>query len=287
MMEVIQKISLGITDCNVHPRQFFPCFGRRNYFGNMFFYNFFQPAIARIIVCFYSCFWMHNGLGNPIYCFGRKVGQNFQLKKLASISWSMFLTIFHFFCLCHHQNRRSFLTATASLQHFLLAAFRFGINACKIAFIHFSKSRKLIAIISGTHRNTDLLHHVPNWLIAFMSQLSLHLFCRKPLLSRGHKVYRYEPMKERKIRTFHNSLASQCRPGSTVCALKLFNALHPIMRSAITFSASNARLLTVIPKRILAGLLIRKSIDKFYKLHIHDFEAKLVRHSVNYLWFGT
>jgi hypothetical protein len=45
--------------------------------------------------------------------------------------------------------------------------------------------------------------------------------------------------------------------------------------------------LTLFPKIISARLLIGELFEKFYKLHIHNFESKLLRLNVTYLRFST
>jgi hypothetical protein len=108
-----------------------------------------------------------------------------------------------------------------------------------------------------------------------VAKLPLHLFSGNTFIRGTYQVHYNKPHQEWKIGVFQNRSTSESSSGSTLCTLKLLNALHPIVFSVLTFSALYANFEAVIPKRIPTGLLIRVMLNKLYMFHNHQFETKL------------
>lgn len=92
-----------------------------------------------------------------------------------------------------------------------------------------------------------------------------------------------EPDSKGKIGILHDRSFPQGHSGAALFTLKLFNGFHPIVPGAATFSAVKTHFESIIPEGNPAGLLVGKVLGKLYKLHIHQFEAKICAKNVTYL----
>ena len=76
MVVVVQQVSLGIADCNMHPWKFYPSLVRLNDFSNMLLNHLIKPNVAR---------------------------------KFAMKYRPLILSVLNFLCFCDNQNGRLFL----------------------------------------------------------------------------------------------------------------------------------------------------------------------------------
>jgi len=118
-----------------------------------------------------------------------------------------------------------------------------------------------------------------------VTKLLLHLFIRNAFLRGTHQVHDNEPYPKWKIRVFHNSSTSEGSSGSTLCTLKLLN-VHSVVFGVLTFFTLYDNVKAVIPIGIPTRLLIRIMLNKLYKIHNHQFEAKLELMTVTNLRSG-
>jgi len=287
MVKIIQKVSLSVTDGNVDPWQFLPCLVRRNNFGDILLNRLIKFTIARIVIGFNFGFRAQTIFNHSVDCFGSKIRHYPHFKIFTTRRRAMVFRVLSFLGLSHDQHRGLFFAATTSLQFFLFPAFHSRINRFKESQIYFCKSGKFIALITGSHRNSNLVNHKPNWLRALTTKLSLHFLRRNTFIGRGHQMHSSEPITDGKIRGFYYRPASQSCAGSSFFTLKLFNRFDPIMRSALAINTCNALILTLFPKRISARLFVGILFEKIYKFHIRNFESKLLRLNVTYLRYGT
>lgn len=286
MMVVIQQIPFCVANGNVHPGKFLPGIFGLNHFCRMLFDNLIELAIAGVTVRSNFGVTIKAPFYNIMNGFSSQIFHNNHFKMIARISGPMFFEFLRLFGFCHDQNRGLPLTTPAPLKLHLFISSVFGVNRGKEALINFSTTRKSVKLISGSHGGSDLLHHIPNRLVALKSQLALHLFSRESLFGGSHKVNSQEPYTERQIRVFHNGACTQSGSRSALLALKLLYGFHPVVFLILAFSALYPNFLAVFPESIPAGLLIWVLSNKIYKLHIQYFESKLKQVSVTYLRSG-
>jgi len=286
MVIIAQKVSLSIANCNVNPRQLFSSLSRRNDALKVLINHFIKPTIARKTISFDLCFRVHAILNDLIDCFRRKIRHRLHFEKLTPGVLLIFLRVFNIFGLRHNQNGRlrfattppfAFLPGFANCRRF---------NCREVSFIHFCKPEKFMLVIPSAHSHSNLLYHKPYRLITLKAKLPLYFLRRYTFLGRGHQMHNYVPIPEGKIRRFHYRSTSQSCSGSTSFTLKLFNRLHPVMFGSFAFPTRNAFFLTLFPKMIFARLFVGKLFDKIDKLHIHNFDTKLLVGNVTYLrWY--
>lgn len=284
-MVAVQQVSLRIADGSMHPGKLFSRILGLYCLRGVFPDYLIEFTVTGEVVRFNPRIRIKTIFSYGLDCIRCKVLHHTHLKVLTRIRWSALFASFRGFGFRHYQNRRSVLTATTPFKFLLSFASIVRLNCGKEPLIHFSQSRKSILFIPSSHGNTDLLHHIPDWFIAFMPQLALDFFRRKSFLCGSHQMHNQEPDSERKVGGLHYRATSESGPGPTFFTLKLLYVFHPIVLCAFAFSAYDSDFQTIIPERILAGLLVGILLNKLYKLHIHYFESKLEVEAVTYLWF--
>lgn len=287
MMVAVQQVPLSITDGNVNPRQLLAGFLRRSDFSCMLLNYLIKSAIARKLVSFNFRVGAQGISDNTIDRISGLIFHNFHFKELTPRGWPLLLRILNFLGFCHDQYRGLLFATSSSLGWLLRTSFKLGVNAFKKAFIHLNRTGQDMFFIPGGHRYPNLMHHIPDWFITFSSKLALNFQCRKALFRGGHKMNGLKPNQEREVGRLHDRTTSQGCSGSTLLALKLTDALHPVMFGSFTLPAGNSLFLTILPEKIPARLLVGELVVEIYKLHNHNFDTKLQGQNVTYLRYGT
>ena len=146
---------------------------------------------------------------------------------------------------------------------------------------------KLIPLFSDRHHIADHLHHIPDWLVALATGLTLNFKSGKSLLGGCHKVNRSEPVHKRQVGGFHDRSTWQGCTGPARFELKFANGFNPVVDCSFAFPANTPFLQPVILGNIPAGLLVWKLIGKTYKLLNHYFNAQQKALNLTYLRYCT
>jgi len=283
MMEVVQKVTFSITDGDMNPGKFLSGIFGFDGFCCMLFNNPIQLAIAAKIVRFNPTVWIKVLLGNVYNGLRGKIRNSFHLEVPARICWPALGSFLRSTRFSHNHNRCFVFASPATLGFAPTLSSVFRVNSGKEALIHFSRTGKNILFIPGAHGHSNLLHHVPNGFVSFVPQLALDFFGGETFLGGSHQMYDHKPHPERKIGILHHGSTSKSCPCPAMFALKLFNRFHPVVFSMFAFSTLHAHLKAVVSKGIPARLFVRELFDKFYELHIQNFESKLTAQNVTYL----
>ena len=101
-----------------------------------------------------------------------------------------------------------------------------------------------------------------------MPKLTLKFSSGETFLRACQKVYRYEPVSQRKLTAVHHGVGLETLPVATMLALVAFLVLLPIMLYTSATRADNTLLLSIFFQLAFATGLIRKGVHKVYKSHI-------------------
>jgi len=287
MVKIIQKVTLSVANHNVNPRQLFSYLVRRYHFENMVLNNLIKPFIARKAIRLNFGLWVQTIRDNHVEGFRLKVRHYSHFEIFTFGILPAILRVFDFLGLGHYQHKRLFFAIKSPLQFLVLFAYRGRFNYSKESFFLVRKTQKFISFISGTHRHSCLLQHIPNRLISPSPKLPLHFFGRNAFLGRGHQIHSNEPTSERKGTRFYYDTVTHGGSSSALFTLKLLNRFHPIMGNPFTISISKVLFLTLFLKILPTRFLFGKLFEKNNKLHIYYFDKKLLRMNVTYLRFGT
>ena len=282
MMVGTQHTSFSTANSNMNPRELFASLFGLDCLGLMSANNLTQFAKISYFISLRTSIWIQAFLVNTVNRFTGLILHDHEFEVLARVAWPALLARFRGFGFGHNKNRRLLLTSTTSFKLRVSIPSFLRLNGSKESFVYFNHTGRYSALIPSPHSRTDLLHHIPNWFISFIPQLTLHFYRRDRLFHRGHQMNGNKPGLERRVRVFHDCSLTKSDPGPAFLALKLLYAFHSVVFSTAAFSALKTLFESIIPEGISARLLIGKVLNKIYKLHNHQFEAKLYPVNVTY-----
>lgn len=189
-------------------------------------------------------------------------------------------------CLCHHQNFRLPLAASAPLEGLSLFIFRhFGSEEPLVQLYHI---RQCVLFVPFSHSNPKSMKHRPNWHIVLVTELPLELQRGETLLRGGEQMDGRKPIQQRELTPVHYGVGCKALPVVALFAFEAFLVLLSIMMDASAFRADNALTYSVLFQLVLTGFLVRKLLGKINQVHLmSSFVETKITHDSAKLWHNT
>ena len=131
-----------------------------------------------------------------------------------------------------------------------------------MVFVQLDHALERVLAVAQTHHRAQLVHHLPDGLVALVAELALHLQGRERLLGGGHQVNRREPVHQRQLAAVHHRARGQCGLVVALFAAPALVIAVPVVLFATALGAHNAFFLANLAKVSLTGGLVWESLGK-------------------------